>query len=208
MTSVNRAASRRRAIVKYGRVDELRVADLSNDQRELLGKFVSEVDENLTRSIPTDSDSVPGAINYLLIDPNVGAAMFRLGAELNGKGKLPERLRELVILETARGLRCETEWLAHNVMGRSVGLTDAEIDAVLHGGETPGLTAAESVALRLARGLVIDHDVPDALYEEALQELGMVLLFDVVMLSAFYTLMSYPMTAFRGTLPEGSVPVL
>ena len=78
---------------------------------------------------------------------------------------------------------------------------------MLRGEEAPSFSPAESVAVRVVRTLVSEHDVPDALYSEAVSELGTLLLFNIVMVSAFYTLMAYPMAAFRAPLPQGALPV-
>ncbi len=193
--------------MKYGRLEAFRVSDLDDDQRRMLATFFAEVDGRLNIPTPTGSDAVPGATNFLLIDPKVGNAMTRLGTELNAVEKISLRLRELVILATARELRCETEWAAHTVLGRAIGLTEEEIDAVLRGEVATTLSSTESVALQVIRTLVSERDIPDLLFDKALQELGTVLLFDVVMMSAFYTLMSFPMFVFRAPLPPGEVPV-
>ena len=193
--------------MKYGRLAGFRVSDLDENQSQVLATFFDEVDERLNIPIPTGSDSVPGPTNFLLIDPKVGQAITRLGTELNAVEEIPLRLRELVILVTAREMRCETEWAAHTRMGRAVGLTEDEMSAILRGEMAPSLSPTESIATRLVRTLVAERDVPDALYDEAVRELGTVLLFDIVMMSAFYTLMAYPMTAFRAPLPQGAAPV-
>lgn len=193
--------------MKYGRLDAFRVSDLDDDQSQMLATYFAEVDEKLKISVPRGDDSVPGPLNFLLIDPKVGGNMTRLGADLTSAGKIPPRLRELVILATARELRCETEWAAHTDLGESVGLTGEEMGALLRGEEAPSLSSAESIAVRLVRTLVTDREVSDALYDKATNELGTVLLFYVTMVSAFYTLMAFPMTAFRAPLPQGTDPV-
>ena len=190
--------------MKYGRLDAFRVSDLDDAQIQMLTTYFADVDENLNISVPTGTDSVPGPLNFLLIDPKIGREMTRLGADLTSAGKIPPRLRELVILATARELQCETEWAAHTSLGDASGLSGEEMNAVLRGEEASSLSHAESVAVRVVRTLVIGHDVPDVLYDEAVNELGPTLLFYVVMVSAFYTLMAYPITAFRAPLPPGA----
>jgi 4-carboxymuconolactone decarboxylase len=193
--------------VKYGRLDAFRVSDLDDDQSQMLATYFAEVDEKLNISVPTGNDLVSGPLNLLLIDPKVGGGMTRLGAGLISPGKIPPRLRELVILATARELRCETEWAAHTSRGGANGLSAEEMNALLRGEVASTLSQAESVAVRVVRMLVTRHDVPDVLYDEAASELGTNLLFYVVMVSAFYTLMAFPMIAFRAPLPPGVDPV-
>ena len=75
--------------MKYGRLDAFRVSDLDEDQSQMLATYFAEVDEKLNIPVPTGDDSVPGPLNFLLIDPKVGGAMTRLGADLTSAWKDP-----------------------------------------------------------------------------------------------------------------------
>src|SRR5215813_10048108 len=53
-----------------------------------------------------------------------------LGGLFLGRGLLPARERELVILRTGWRTRCEYEFGQHTLLGRQAGLTDEEIRRV------------------------------------------------------------------------------
>jgi alkylhydroperoxidase family enzyme len=73
------------------------------------------------------------------------------------------RLRELVIMASARAKESEYEWHQHVSIGRRVGLSDAEILAI-ESGDYEGFEARETAALRYADA-VVTGDVDDATHE-------------------------------------------
>jgi 4-carboxymuconolactone decarboxylase len=84
--------------------------------------------------------------------------LFRRWLPFGGKllaGKLPPRDRELLILRTGWLCQAEYEWAQHRLIGRSVGLSEEEIERVRSGPEEPGWSELDALLLRAADEL---HD--------------------------------------------------
>ncbi len=80
-------------------------------------------------------------------------------------GSLARRESEMVILTVATERRCEYEREHHRLLGRRAGLTTAEIEGILAGGEVATLSPRERVLRESAQALVRDQDLDDARWE-------------------------------------------
>ena len=90
---------------------------------------------------------------------------------LGSYNSLSPRLRELVILRAGWLCRSGYEWTQHTVVGREVGLSEAEIARVKLGASSDGWAPVEAAALRATDELLADHFITDATWA-ALEELG------------------------------------
>jgi len=84
-----------------------------------------------------------------------------------GRGTLPPRERELVILRTAWRCGSEYEWGQHVVIGRREGLTDEEIEAVTRPVAEAGWPPLAAALLAVTDELLDDVDVSDGTGEAA-----------------------------------------
>ena len=66
---------------------------------------------------------------------------------LSRANALPAREREIAILRTGWLCRAGYEWAQHAAIGRRVGLSDAEIEAIKAGAEAPGWSEADAAIL-------------------------------------------------------------
>lgn len=73
------------------------------------------------------------AIATLVQHPDLAGAYLPFSAYLLTGSTLPPALRELAILRVAHRADCAYEWTHHVPMGRSAGLTDAEIETARTG---------------------------------------------------------------------------
>lgn len=67
----------------------------------------------------------------------------------------------MVILTVATERECEYEREHHRLLGKRAGLTPAEIEGILAGGEVPTLSPREQVLRESARHLVRTKDLDD-----------------------------------------------
>jgi AhpD family alkylhydroperoxidase len=72
-------------------------------------------------------------LGTLVHHPELTRAFLRFSVYLLSGSTLPPRIRELVILRVAHRRGCDYEWTHHVALGKKVGLTDADIDAVQSG---------------------------------------------------------------------------
>jgi len=147
---------------------------------------------------------VVGPFIAALRSPECMCRLQHFGAYLRYDSNIDPRLREMVILLTARHFRQDFEWLTHEAPARDAGVPPATIDAIRMGTVPPALAADEAVIVELCAVLLADGRVPDMLYARALGVLGEPGLIDVVCAVGYYTTLALIMNVTRTALPEGT----
>ncbi len=111
------------------------------------------------------------------------------------KSTLDPRTRELVVLRV--GWKCSSpyEWGQHVVVGRAVGLTDADIARVADGPDASGWTEAEAAALRAADECHDRSTVTDATWSVLAAHFSQQQILDLVFLIGQYHLVSFALNA-------------
>jgi 4-carboxymuconolactone decarboxylase len=158
-------------------------------------------------SLTDDEGRLPGPFNHMLIDPLVGSAFEQLGTVLRFESPLTPRMRELVILETARSVRSDYEWQAHASAALAIGIAPADLEAIVEGEPAPSLSPEEEIVRSVARAVLVDRALPDELFATASAQLGVTVLYDAVMLAGFYLTVSLVLTTWAIPMPEGAEPV-
>ena len=150
-----------------------------------------------------EAGRLEGPFNAFLLQPRLGSALQALGSAIRYETGLDDRCREIAILVVAARWRSAFEWYAHEAVGLSVGLTDAELIALANGHyDTFGdreAVVAETVAALAQRG-----DLDDAEYHRAIGEVGEVGLFELLTLVGYYSTLALQLRAFRVSAPEGT----
>lgn len=85
---------------------------------------------------------------------------------------IPPRVRELVILSTAREIHNQFEWAGHDIKARREGIEPELIEAIRVRGPLDGFAEADAVAVRLAREAISDEKVSAQTYAVALRHFG------------------------------------
>jgi 4-carboxymuconolactone decarboxylase len=147
-------------------------------------------------ALTDDEGGLLGPFNALLYSPPLGTALQELGAAIRYRSTLSPRIRELAILIVANHWDSAFERDAHESVGRSVGLTDADL-AALRAGGTPVLDdPAETAAVALCRAL-ITGDVDDAHWVDARDRLGEETIFELTTLVGYYATLALQLRVFR-----------
>jgi 4-carboxymuconolactone decarboxylase len=120
---------------------------------------------------------------------------------LNGS-TLPARERELVILRTGYLCRSGYEWAQHVAIGRTVGITDADIEQLTVGSSAAGWGERDRVLLRATEQLVADHFVDDATWAALAADWSQQQLMDLVFAVGQYTLVSMALNSFGVQLED------
>jgi 4-carboxymuconolactone decarboxylase len=144
---------------------------------------------------------VVGPFVAALRSPECMRRLQHFGAYLRYESAIEPRLREMVILLTARHFRQEFEWVTHEAPARDAGVPPATIDAIRTGTRPASLAADEAMILELCAVLFDDGRVPDALYTRAVDVLGEPGLIDVVCAVGYYTTLALIMNVTRTALP-------
>jgi hypothetical protein len=93
------------------------------------------------------------------------------------------------------------EWYAHEAVGRSLGLDDADL-AGLRDGRFDTLTGPEQLVARTAVALVADQDLTDEAYHEFTAHFGQSALFELLTLVGYYSTLALQLRVFRVPSPD------
>jgi len=146
-------------------------------------------------ALTNDDGSLTGPFNALLLSPAVGSAVQELGAAVRYRTSLSPRERELAILIVATHWDSAFERMAHESIGRGVGLTEDELSAVREG-RMPELDGRERAVALLTSALVLG-DVDDALWAEASGIIDQPTIFELTTLVGYYGLLALQLRVFR-----------
>ena len=144
-----------------------------------------------------------GPFNAFLLQPRLGSALQALGSSVRYDTGLDDRCREIAILAVAAHWRSDFEWYAHEAVGRSAGLDEAELAAV-RDGRYAALTGREAVVARTVNALVVRGDLDDAEYLEVVEVVGAAGLFELLTLVGYYAALALQLRVFRVPAPDGT----
>lgn len=147
---------------------------------------------------------VVGPFIAALRSPECMRRLQHFGAYLRYDSAIDPRVREMVILLTARHFRQDFEWVTHEGPAREAGVPPSTIDAIRAGTMPASVTAGEAAIFELCAVLFDDGRVPDALYARALAVLGEPGFVDLVCMVGYYTTLALIMNATNTALPDGA----
>lgn len=151
-----------------------------------------------SQSLTADDGSLVGPFNSMLLSAPLGMAVQGLGAALRFETTLTDRQRELAILLVAHRWQSDFERLAHEAIGRRVGLTDEEID-YLSRGQAPDLgDEHERATVMLTQELVATWNVTDSSYARAVDALGAARVYELTTIVGHYSLLALHLRVFDG----------
>ncbi|WP_106400594.1 carboxymuconolactone decarboxylase family protein [Actinocorallia populi] len=112
-----------------------------------------------------DAPRLPNVLGILGHHPRLAAAWLGYNGVLLDGPALDPRLRELLILRVAWRTRSQYEWIQHARIGRSVGLSNAHLEALAEDGQSVAWTPLERLLLDAADQLLTAHRIDDATWD-------------------------------------------
>lgn len=190
--------------MKMGRLPHPTPGELTAEQREVYDEITAGPRSSGPFRLTDDDGRLQGPFNAMLINPQLGKTLQQLGADIRYRSTLDAREREIAILALAHLRDSDFEWYAHERVGRAVGMTTEELDALDVGAPAPAsFTDRERVVLDATRALINERDLDDELYGEAERLLGQQTLADLITLVGYYDLLDLSMRVWRVALPAG-----
>jgi 4-carboxymuconolactone decarboxylase len=186
------------------RLVKLAPQSLDDEQRSLYDAIATGPRARGPRAFPlTDGDGgLEGPFNAFLLQPRLGQALQALGSSVRFETSLSGRAREVAILVVAATCDSAFEWYAHAAIGRRIGLTDDELDALRLARFDVLPDEYERVVADTARTLVSRGDLDDERYERATAVLGLPTLFELLTLVGYYSLLAVQLRVFRVGAPS------
>ena len=151
---------------------------------------------------------IRGPFGVLLHSPDLASRVAATGAYVRYEGDMPNALREVVILVTAREINNQYEFTAHAGLARRAGVSEETIQTIAQGNAPDGLAGDEQVLARYAQELVRDRDVADGTYDAVKDRFGVQATVDVTVLIGHYVLVGFVLSAFQVDLLPGMTPEL
>ena len=155
---------------------------------------------------PRGSVTLP--FQALIQAPDIATHAHRLGEVVRYKISIPEKLRELAILVTARHWTAQYEWYAHRKLAQRAGLADAIIDAIALRRRPHFDNDDERLIHDFATAVTERHKVSDELYNATVARFGVPGVVELIGLLGYYGLISMTLNIFEVAIPGGEAPPL
>jgi 4-carboxymuconolactone decarboxylase len=152
-----------------------------------------------------EAGRLEGPFNAFLLQPRLGSALQALGSSVRYDTGLDDRCREVAILVVAAHWRSAFEWYAHEAVGRSAGLGDGELAAIGEG-RYGDLAGREAVVARTVAALAGRGDLDDEEYRQAVAQVGLPGLFELLTVVGYYATLALQLRVFRVPVPESPTP--
>ena len=153
--------------------------------------------------LKVSSAALGGPYNALLRSPDMARRCFDFLDYLRFKTSVNKRLNEFAILIQARISNAQYEWWAHEIIGRKAGLSDAVMRDLQQCRRPTTMQADERLVYDYCVQLSLNHRVPDALWQEAVDYLGEQAVIDLTVLSGTYAMVSMLLNATQVGIPNG-----
>lgn len=131
-----------------------------------------------------------------------------LGEYLRYDHTLSPRLREMVILLTAREWTQHFEWDVHSPIALAAGLSPVIVDAIAAGTRPEPMAEDEALVYDFTAELHGRKSVSDPMYTRAVESFGEQGVVDLVGAIGYYTTLAMLMNVARTPLPPGRDAVL
>jgi alkylhydroperoxidase family enzyme len=150
-------------------------------------------DEELPQEIRDALATLPPLNVFRMVAalPESFRPFLQLGGSLLGDEAMDARIREIAILRVAHVTRASYEWAQHEQLGRNVGVTDAEIEAIRGDDDVDrALGPEEALACRVADEISRDVRLSDAALDLLLDRYGTHGACSLILCVSYYNMVS------------------
>lgn len=156
--------------------------------------------ENLQQQLA----SLPEILRTMLRHPDLFLCHTRIGLQLLGKGTLPARERELVVLRIGWLCQAPYEWGEHVHVGKGVGLTSDDIVRITQGPDVEGWCELDRALLQAVDELYRNAMISDPTWQLLEKHLSEQQLIELPILVGQYQTVAYYQNSLRLRLHEGN----
>ncbi len=153
--------------------------------------------------LKVSSAALGGPYNALLRSPEMARRCFDHLDYLRFRTSVNKRLNEFAILIQARISNAQYEWWAHEIIARKAGLSDAVMKDLRECKRPTSMQEDERLVYDYCIQLSLNHRVPDALWQEAVDKMGEQAVIDLTVLSGTYVMVSMLLNATQVGIPGG-----
>lgn len=153
-------------------------------------------------SLTHSNGALVGPFNVMLLSPELGGAMQRLGEEVRFGTSLSPYLVETIVLLLAAKTACKFEWHAHEAIARLLEMPDDYIAALKAGKRPKGMTADVSAAFDIASDLLTTDTISQPVYTAGVAALGESGVFEVCAVIGYYRMIAGVLSGFDVEIPR------
>ena len=153
------------------------------------------------RIMASPRGGVRGPYPALMRHPELARVQELYGHHVRYNNALPERLKELAILVTARHWSAQYEWYAHRSLAEKQGVSPAVCDAIARGETPSGLDEAERAIYAFTSMLLKTRAVDDATFAGVKDRFGDKGVLDLIALIGNYTTVALILNVDRHPIP-------
>ena len=124
-----------------------------------------------------------------LNNPELTYRIAHVGSYIRFDSSLPDRVRELAIMATAREVSARFEWAGHVRLARELGISDDMIDAIANRKAPEGFSEDDALPVKVAQALLKDHVLSDDLFNAAHAKFGNAGVVELLATVGYYSLM-------------------
>jgi alkylhydroperoxidase family enzyme len=148
---------------------------------------------------------IPTIIPIMMRHPTLFQRQTEMGVQLLVDGVLPGRDRELAILRVAWLCQAPYEWGEHVRFAHALGMTRAEVEAIIIGPDAPCWTLHERAILNAVAELRADAMVSDATWATLAERYDERQLIELLIVIGQYQAVAYYQNSLRIRLSEGNI---
>ena len=140
----------------------------------------------------------------MLNSPEATSRMSNMGAYARFEAPLPDRVKALAALVTARECNGDYVWTANERTARGNGLEDAAIEAIRQKRAPEGFSGQDADVVRFTLELLRDHRVSEPTFQAVRAGLGDAMVVDLLVYIGYYQALSHTLSALEVVeLPGG-----
>lgn len=159
-------------------------------------------------SIVGSRGSIRGPYGVLMHSPKLAARVADTGAFVRFDFGIPESLKEIVIIATAKEMESQFIFSGHAKLARTAGVSDETIKAIATGTAPAGLSGDEALLVGYVHELLQDHKVTEATYKALVDRFGEQDTIHLAVLVGHYLLVAQVLCTLDVELGEGMVAEL
>lgn len=138
-----------------------------------------------------------GSFNISIRSPEAGELFYAMGERVRFHMSVPDKLKELAILITARYWAAQFEWLAHHRAAAQAGFSEGKIKAIMEGQRPAGMSADEEAVYNFITELFKTRQVSDATFATLKNLVGERGVVDLIVTAGYYQAVSMLMNLDR-----------
>jgi molybdate transport system substrate-binding protein len=138
-----------------------------------------------------------GMFNIAVRSPEAGDLLFAMGDRVRFHMAVPDKLKEMAIIITARYWAAQFEWLAHRQAAVQAGLSEDKVTAIAQGRRPVGMSADEEAVYNFITELLKTKQVSDDTFAALKNTVGERGVVDLLASAGFYQIVSMFMNVDR-----------